>query len=241
MDWGAWGPSIVSALGAIGGGVIQSSGAKGAASTAARASERAGDVAMEMYQQSRDDLAPWREAGEEALNALTQKIEAGPGEFRQSPSYQFVRGEGLDAMNQTLANMGLSQSGGHAQAAGEYASNLADAEYDNFLRRFYQSLTPYQSLAGVGQTAGSQLGANALGTGQIAGQNIADAGAYRAGGQMGAANTLANLTNWGAQQISDYAAENALRNRLQAPAVTPTAGGYYYDMPSGQTPWWGYY
>jgi len=229
--------AALGAIGGIAGGLLGAKGSKDAASTVASASDRAADVQWDMYGQSREDMAPWRQTGEKALNTLSRLVEAGPGEFQESPGYQFARSEGLDAINQSLANMGLARSGAHAKAAGEYATNLADAEYENFLRRFYQSLTPYQSLAGVGQTAAGQMGANALGTGQLVGQSIADAGAYRAGGQLGASNTLANLVSWGGQQVGDYVTQNALRNQMQAPQA-----GTYYDMPSGGgTPWYGYY
>jgi len=242
--------------GAVLGAVITSQGNQGAADTAAAATTQAAqtqnDATMasiaaqqEMYEQSRADLAPWREAGERSLNTLEEMVSAGPGEFEASPSYNFVRDEGLDAITQSLANMGLNRSGAHAKAAGDYASDLASQEYDNFLSRYYQSLTPYQSLSGVGMTTGTQLGNQATYTGNAmadtlmaGGANVADlitqTGAAQAAGQLGQTNTLANLANWSGQFGADYLASNP------STATTGTTSSYY-DMSSGGDNWWAYY
>jgi hypothetical protein len=92
---------------------------------------------------------------------------------------------------------------------------MASTEYDNFLARWYQSLTPNQSMAGLGLT-GAQTTAQA-------GANAASgvAGSQRYGGQAQGAgyinqgNALSGAITGGANTIL-Y--QNALRN-LQTPGV----------------------
>jgi len=155
---------------------------------------------------------------------LLGMIEAGPGEFEESPGYQFTLQEGLNAQQNALSAMGKNRSGQHIKAATQYAEGLASTEYDNFLNRWYKSLTPYQSVAGLGQTSAEQtasLGAGAaanIGNAQIAG------GQAQAGGYINSANALTGAITGGANQLLYY---NALRN-LQPQQLPPAGPGYGY-------------
>ena len=60
----------IAATGAIGGAIIGASGAKKAASAQAEAADRSAEVQREIFEQSRADLAPFREVGTQALFAL---------------------------------------------------------------------------------------------------------------------------------------------------------------------------
>lgn len=227
----------------MGSAAISSSAQKKAASTAASSANRATDIEYEMYRQSRKDLAPWRKQGAKAVNQLATLVKRGPGKFRESPSYQFALEEGLEGANRAMSGMGLGRSGAHVKAATDYAKNMASTEYDNFLRRYYNSLTPYQSLANLGQTSGVQTGQNAMQAGQVIGNTAMAAGNATAAGQLGVGNTLANTMQWGAQQYMDYSNQTALRNALtQNRAATTGPTGGYYDMPqSVGKPWYDFY
>lgn len=219
-------------------GVLEFFGSQSAADTQAQATTQAAGTSLQgtreaiasqerMYNQARADIAPWRDEGEKALNALVGMVDAGPGDFEASPSYDFVRSEGLNAMNQTMAGMGLKRSGVHAKAAGDYATDLASQEYDNFLRRYYQSLTPHQSLAGVGMTAGQGMGANAMATGagiaglqQAGGNNLANlaimGGNAQAAGILGGVNAIGGAMGDAGRGIANYAMYNNAQNALGA-------------------------
>ena len=196
------------------GGVFGSKASKSAAQTAAASGDAATEAQLAMYEQSREDLAPWRKAGTSGLNTLASMLEAGPGEFTASEGYDWRLGQGLQGIQRAASAGGALRSGAHLKAANDYAQNMATEEYDNFLRRWYESLAPYQSLANLGQTTGTQLGANALNTGQMVGQNIMESGQARAAGQMGSANSLIGNLQWGAGNLMDMYQSNALRNAM---------------------------
>ena len=155
---------------------------------------------------------------------LVGMIERGPGEFTESPGYQWTLQQGLNAQQNALSAMGQNRSGKHIKSATQYAEGLASTEYDNFLSRWYQSLTPYQSLAGLGMTGAqttAQAGANAAGgmaNAQIYGGNA------QAQGYINQSNALTGAIQGGANQLLYL---NAQRN------IAPSLGG-------GGANWGGY-
>ena len=147
-----------------------SSAQKSAAQSAAASSDASLQAQLEMFYQQREDLEPWRDAGAESINKLLEMQRegapefTGPGDFEASPGYQFRLAEGQKALERSAASKGKLLSGGSLKAATRYGQDYATNDYDNFLRRYYNranfqqqqyynKLTPYQSLAGVGQTA----------------------------------------------------------------------------------------
>lgn len=128
---------------------------------------QAQNTIWEMYKQAREDLAPWRESGGRAVTELEKRVMAGPGDYTRSPGYQFRFNEGLRALNANYASQGALGSGAHKKALMQYGQNLATEDYERFLDRYYRSLTPLQTLSG--------LGLSAAGTTVGAGQNTAPA------------------------------------------------------------------
>ena len=134
----------------------------------------------------------------EKLHANGQMVQQGPGEFTESPGYQFRLDEGnRNILGAASATGGLA-SGRTLKALTEYGQDYASNEYNNFLNQYYQSLTPYQSLAGIGQTAAMGLGNLGLGTANaISGNQQALANVYQtqgisnASGYMAQGNALA--------------------------------------------------
>jgi len=185
----------------------QSQYAKQATQAGVGASDRATQAELDMYYQSREDLAPWREAGAGALNKLTGMIEAGPGEFvpEEQPGYQFGYEEFVEkpTLRMASATGGLG-GGGTQKALTRYASDYATQNYQNWLNNWYQSLTPYQSLAGLGQTSAGQTAQNALTTGQAIGSNIVGAGNARATGYVNQANIYGNAISGMGQNVLNY-------------------------------------
>ena len=133
-----------------------SSAQESAAQSAAASSDKSLQAQLEMFYQQREDLEPWRDAGTKSVNKLLEMQETGPGEFEASPGYQFRLEEGQKALERSAAAKGTLLSGGTLKAATRYGQDYATNDYDNFLRRYYNRLTPYQSLAGVGQSAVGQ-------------------------------------------------------------------------------------
>lgn len=148
-----------------------------------------------MYQQSRKDYAPWREAGTEAINQLSNMVQQGPGKYTESPGYEFRLKEGQRAIEGSAAARGSVLSGAAQKAALRYGQDYATNDYDNFLARYYQSLTPYQSLAGLGMTATQgTVNANTNAANQM-GQYLQNMGNAQATGYINQANAVTGGIN----------------------------------------------
>jgi hypothetical protein len=211
------GGALIGGIGSYFGGKAQRKAAEEAQESAAVASADANALQYEMYQQSREDLAPWREAGGRALSTLEGKINEGPGTFNPEaqPGYKFGYEEFVEKPSLRLASAtGRLGSGRTSKELTRYASDYATTKYDNFLDNWYKSLTPYQSLAGVGQTSASQSANNALNTGNSMANNILQTGntigqAQLMGGQARASGYA------GMASAANTAAENYLTWKLK--------------------------
>lgn len=159
--------------------------------------------ALRVYEQSRGDLAPYRDVGSNALLTLSDQLglsrpagmegrNTGNPSFREDPGYKFAFDQGLRAVDSRLP--GMSKSGRKAKELTRFGQGIADQQYGNWLDRYYR-------LAGAGQAA----------TGQQASLGA------------GLTGTLANVGNANAQAIGNYAANtgNLLEN-----AAAARASGY---------------
>ncbi len=198
--------------------IMGSKATEKAAETQAYSQDLATAATERMYAQEREDLAPWRKAGAEAVNQLSTKITAGPGEFQKSPYYDFLQKEGVKGLERGAAARGKQLSGGEQKALTQFGQDYANTAWQNWLSNWYQSLTPLQSMAGLGMTSAGQTAA--LG-GQAAaqiGQNITAKGEAEAAGALGQGRIWGNLltqqSNTG-QQIG----YNYLRNWAASPVA----------------------
>ncbi len=188
------GAAAVGGAAMLGSSYMSSRAASKGAKAQAKASKRASEIELQMFREGQAAQAPWREAGERALGILEERVMAGPGEYTQDPGYQFRLGEGL---KQIQSGRGNIRSGATEKALQRYAQDYATGDYQNFLNRYNQSLTPLQSLSGVGQTTsaqGAQLGGQVAG--QI-GQNIQQSGAAKASGYAQQANIMSGMVGQG--------------------------------------------
>lgn len=121
--------------------------------------------------------------------------------LRATPGYQFNMDEGLKAIDRRAATRGNYGSGSYMKDLLRYSQGLADNTYGEYMNRL-------GTLSGNGQTqtnALAQLGQNYA---TNAGNNINAAGAARASGYIGQANTLMN----GANALSSLYANQQLGN-----------------------------
>jgi len=114
----------------------------------------------------------------------------GPGEFTEDPGYQFRKDEGENAVKNYLSASGRTTTGPGMKSLMQYNQDYASNEYQKFLDRYYRSLNPFMSLAGVGQVAtgdtaqlGSQAASGAANSQMLAGQS-------RASGYINQANSI---------------------------------------------------
>lgn len=187
---------------------VQAAGAERAADTSLAATKYASDIQLQMHEQTREDLAPWRDIGVKTLPLLEQKVLAGPGEFTADPGYKFRRQEGEKGITRAASASGGLVSGRTLKALSRYNQDYASNEYNNFLNRYYASLRPLETLSGVGQRATSETAmsgqrmASSVGATQMQGaQTAADAyygaGQARASGYINAANAWTGAVNTG--------------------------------------------
>lgn len=192
---------------AIGGSAIIGAGANlMAANKQAEATDKASAQQMQMYQTTRADLSPYRDAGTAGLNALmgklpelTTPLKFDQAELAKTPGYQFARNQGLKATQNGAAARGLGNSGAALKGAANFATGLADQTFgDQFAREMAQRDATFNRLMGVttvGQNAAAQTGAYGTQTAQSVGQNTIAGGTAQAAGIAGAGNALTNAAN----------------------------------------------
>jgi len=212
--------------GTLAAGAMGASAAKSAARTQAAAADRAMAQEREMYDISREDLAPYREQGYTALKDIEGMrpfltAQFGPDQFEQylDPSMAFRQRLG-EQSTARLANVGGGAlSGNTLRALTDYGQGLASTEYGNAFNRFQTERgNIYNTLANI-----AGMGQGAVNTGVSAAQNFGQQmtglttgqGAALAGGQVGAANALGGA----AQNVGNMA---YLQSLMQPQAVTPT-------------------
>lgn len=231
----------IAAVATVGSGFLSANAAKSAAQTQAAAADRAMAQERAMYEQSREDLGPYRETGYTALKDIERMkpfltAQFGPEQFGQylDPSMAFRQRLGTQA-TERLANIGSGAiSGNTLRALTDYGQNLASTEYGNAFNRFqtergniYNTLA---NIAGMGQQAvntGVQTGQNfaAQQTGLLTGQAAA-----QAAGTVGQANAYGGAL----QGIGNLAMLSSFM-RPQTPAVAPPGGyGNYSSLNTQQ-------
>jgi hypothetical protein len=185
--------------GAIGGSaVLGALSSKSAADTQASAANRASDISNAQYEQTRADQAPWRAAGETALNQLvplaTNYTPFGMDQFKQDPGYAFRLQEGLKQLGHAAGARGGLVSGQTLKGLQDYAQNSASGEYTNAFNRYQAErqarLAPLQSLAGVGQSAANFIGQAGAQNAATMGNYLTGGAAAQAAGMVGGANAL---------------------------------------------------
>jgi hypothetical protein len=159
----------LAAAGAVVGGILNANAAAGAAQKQKQAADQAMGLEREtlerqerLYQQQRQDMMPWMEAGRGSLADLVKMTQSGydPSQLANDPGYQFRMAEGQKALERSASARGTLNSGGFAKGLTRYSQGVASDEFQNRYNRL-------SNIAGLGQTAaqnigayGSQLGAN---------------------------------------------------------------------------------
>jgi hypothetical protein len=225
-------PWIALAIG--GSALLGASASRSAASTQSDAANRAAELQNQQFQQTREDLAPYRAAGQTALNALTplatnyQKF--GMAQFQQDPGYAFRLSEGQKALDRSAAARGGLISGGALKAAQRYGQDMGSQEYMNAFNRYQiernAQLNPLQSLAGVGQTTANQLGQYGAANAANVGNLMTGGAAAQAAGRVGAANAATG----GLGTYLNYTSSNNLLNALRGTGSSSPTNAQLADM-----------
>ena len=224
--------------------LVGASTAKSAAKTQAGAADRAAELQRSQFEQTREDQAPWRAAGVNALAEMQRTAGNVPGafkfgnyEFNADPGYGFRLSEGQKALDRSAAARGGLISGGALKAATRFGQDMGSQEYQN---AFNRALTGYNTdvarenqlfnrqatLAGVGQTATNLVGQAGQNYATNAGNMITGGAAANAAGQVGAANAftggVGQYINYNQNQAQNSLLQQALQNRGSTYGYTPT-------------------
>ena len=220
---------------AIGGSaLLGASASKSAASTQAAAADRAAELQAEQFRQTREDQAPYRTAGYNALAELQRTagnvpgaFKFGAGDYQADPGYAFRLSEGQKALDRQAAARGGLISGGALKAAQRFGQEMGSQEFGNAYNR---ALTGYNTgvasenqlynrqagLAGIGQTATNLVGQAGQNYATSAGNLMTGAGAAQAAGQVGMANAftggLGTYMNYSQNQAQNSLFQQALKN-----------------------------
>jgi hypothetical protein len=182
------GPIIMGAA-TLGSTLLGASGAKKAANAQVQSTQQATEEQRRQFDLTRADMAPWQQAGGQAIGSLAAMLQPGY-DHTTSPGYQFRFNEGQRAVESGGAARGQLMSGGTLKDLARFGQGIAA---DDFNQQFNRTA----SVAAGGQQANTtlgQLGANAA---TNIGNNFMQAGNARASGYAGQTaafqNGLSNL------------------------------------------------
>jgi hypothetical protein len=185
----------------LGSGVLGAGASIYASNKQADAQKQALALQQSMYNQGRQDLAPWRNIGTGAINSLGGLYGIHPDGtqgspfsqnsldmFTKSPDYQFAFQQGTRATQFGEAARGNLLSGAGAKELTQFGQGLGAQQFGNYFNRLL-------GLAQMGGQAASGSASNALAAGGQMGQTIGNIGTAQASGVVGAANALGGATN----------------------------------------------
>lgn len=235
MPWITAGGALVGGLGgATIGGLFGSSAAK----RQADALRAAVAESQRQYDATVARLAPWVRFGQEQLNAFSQWL-TDPTKQPFSyldPGYDWRRSEGLKGLYGNAAAAGLLSSGDTLRAALRYGQDLASSEYQKAFDRWLAEGTFRQGLAGMGQSAASNLGYIGQQYTNTLGNLLSQRGAAEAAGQMAIGRSLADALTGGSALGANLLARYLRQPSTSAPAedtwwIDPQAAGVHWDNP----------
>lgn len=184
----AWVATAIIGAGALGAGATIY-GASKAADAQTNAANVAATNSKAMYDTTRGDLAPYRNAGANAttqlnsrLSELTTPVSVNPQDFLNSDMYKFLQTQGERGVTNSSAARGLATSGAALKGAAAFESGLNSQQWQqNFNNQVTNQTNAYTRLKGLvdtGENAGAQTGV--VGQSAVGQQNAATIGGANA-------------------------------------------------------------
>lgn len=224
MSWVAVAGAAVGVVGSY----LSSQNSADAASNAAQAQENAANQAnatqLQIYNQTRQDLQPYNQTGQAALNQLGALYGIGPNgtssgaapnysAFMNSPDYQFALQQGTQNLDASAAAKGRLYSGGYGQDLTKFAQGLATQNLQNYENRL-------QGIAGMGQNAAAMQGSFGAQYGMQNSMNLMNGANAAANGIMGnaaAQNGMYNALGYYGQGLLNQFGNQPNYQTYQAP------------------------
>ena len=232
----AWVATAVIGAGVLGAGA-QIYGSNKAAEAQKDAANAAVGMQQQQYQQTRQDLDPYRQIGKTAsdqltsrLSELTSPISADPNQLENSDYYKFASTQGQKAVTNAAAARGLGSSGAALKGAASFAKGLATDTYktafDMANTNQTNAYTRLKGLVDTGENAAAQTGA------------LGEKAAYNSGvATIGAGNAEAAADNKTGSAISNLASNIGGYAMYKGIYGNSGSGGpITYGGPNGPTP-----
>lgn len=196
----------------VGAAVVGAAASESGSRRVAKATNKAAEGSNDQYLQTREDMTPWREAGEVALGQLAEGTKDGGifnrnftlQDFVKDPGYDFRLQEGTDAVEASAAARGGALSGGALKELTRFGQKFASNEYNNAYNRWNNDITTrfnrLSGVAGTGQTATRDVATAGANNAQMVGDMVTSGASARASGYAGTVNSInsgvSNLANW---------------------------------------------
>ncbi|WP_155623752.1 hypothetical protein [Burkholderia territorii] len=232
---------------------MSSSAASDAAQTQADAANRAADLQWKQYEQTRTDLAPYRDLGSSFIPKLQSALQNpllsatfSYGDFHAptaaeaaaTPGYKFTLDQGLKAAQNSASARGLGASGAAMKGAATYATGLADSTYGDTFNRALSTYSTNRGNAlgnfgtnyGIASDAVNRL-LGVVGSGQNAAAMTGAMGAQAAGNVANAITSGAAASAAGAVGSANAinsgisGAINSIQGGVMLNKLFPTAAG----------------
>lgn len=186
------------------------------------AAGEAARIQKEMYEQSRADLQPWREAGGRALSKMEDADymrDFTAADFQADPGYQFRMSEGMKALERSAAAKGGLMGGANLKALSRFGQDLASQEYGNAYNRFNadrdRRFGRLSNLSGMGQQSAAQTANNAMQYGQAAAENSIGLGNSIASAKLAQGNQNAEMLKMAAQGAAFAFSDERLKKDIK--------------------------
>jgi len=140
-----------------------------------KAAERTLDLSRDIFNQTRADVLPQIELGQQATNRLNDLFITGAQPLQSTPGSEFLLDRGVEALDRSAASRGRLFSGAQGEALTQFGQQNASLDRG-------AQFNELAALAGIGQSGvntSAQAGGNLAG---IGGQAITNAGAARSSG-----------------------------------------------------------
>lgn len=148
----------------VGSAMMQNRAANKATAAQSRASNQANALQGQIYDQARTDLAPYQQAGTNAIGGLNALAAGDYSGFESSPDYLFAQQQGLQGLDRSAAARGSLFSGGADADRMTFNSGLATQNLGNYRNSLMglanMGASSSSALAGVGQNYAGAYGQN---------------------------------------------------------------------------------
>lgn len=212
------GSAVVGGVSSYQSGKAQEKAAKSAAASQEAIADENVALQRELANQQREDFAPWRDVGEQALNQMWAGVQSGEFEVgdidvTKDPGYQFRMDQGIEALDKSAAARGRLLSGAQQKGVTDYSQNVASQEYANaYAREANEKARKYNMLSGLSSGGQASAAGQAQATSQLGQQTsniLSNLGQSQAQSQYAQGQARAGAYQ-GMAQAGNQAAQNWL-------------------------------